>query len=69
MSDEQPKAAEPQVERVAESGEEDKDRWDELMAKLDAITETLRKACESEPPEVAQAAAEARPPEPAASHE
>jgi hypothetical protein len=39
------------------------------MAKLDAITETLRKACESEPPEVAQAAAEARPPEPAASHE
>ncbi|MBM4143420.1 MAG: hypothetical protein FJ225_07515 [Lentisphaerae bacterium] len=34
----------------SKSGEDatQKNRWDELMAKLDAITETLRKACEGQ---------------------
>jgi len=31
--------------------EKSKDKWDQLMAKLDDITDMLRKACEGEKPE------------------
>ena len=48
MSDEQARENEGQDQQPAEGSQEKNDRWDELMAKLDTITETLRKACEGE---------------------
>lgn len=50
MSDDQSRETEGQDQQPAEGAGEKKDRWDELMAKLDAITETLRKACDGEEP-------------------
>lgn len=57
MSDETTNTPQSQPEPDGQ-GAAQKDRWDELMAKLDAITETLRKACEGQEPQPAAAGGE-----------
>jgi hypothetical protein len=55
MVEEATSAAESKGGEAGGAAGDQNDRWDELMAKLDAIAETLRKACESAPQEPAQA--------------
>jgi len=55
MSDEQTNQDQGQDQQPAQGAEEKKDRWDELMGKLDAITDTLRKACAGETEEAPKA--------------
>lgn len=56
MAQEKKESATPQAAQEKAEQDTTQDTWDELLARIDRITETLQKACEASREDVAESA-------------